>query len=41
MPEAISQGRTIEEVTANVADVLEPALRWRREWARHVLLALT
>jgi len=31
IPEAISQGRTIEEATANVAEALALALQWRRE----------
>ena len=31
VPEAISQGRTIEEAKANVAEALELALQWRRE----------
>ena len=31
MPEAISQGRTIEEAKANVAEALGLALEWRRE----------
>ncbi|MEJ7797262.1 MAG: type II toxin-antitoxin system HicB family antitoxin [Solirubrobacteraceae bacterium] len=30
VPEAISQGRTLEEATANVAEALELALQWRR-----------
>lgn len=30
VPEAISQGRTLEEATANVAEALELALEWRR-----------
>ena len=32
--EAISQGRTIEEATANVAEALELALQWRRDEGR-------
>jgi predicted RNase H-like HicB family nuclease len=31
VPEAISQGRTLEEAKANVVDALELALQWRRE----------
>jgi predicted RNase H-like HicB family nuclease len=31
VPEAISQGRTLEEATANVTEVLELALEWRRD----------
>jgi predicted RNase H-like HicB family nuclease len=31
VPEAISQGRTLEEATANVTEALELALEWRRE----------
>lgn len=31
VPEAISQGRTLEEATANVTEALELALRWRRD----------
>ena len=31
VPEAISQGRTLEEATANVAEALELALQWRRD----------
>jgi predicted RNase H-like HicB family nuclease len=30
VPEAIGQGRTREEATANVTEALELALRWRR-----------
>jgi predicted RNase H-like HicB family nuclease len=30
VPEAISQGRTVEEAKANVAKALELALAWRR-----------
>jgi antitoxin HicB len=30
VPEAISQGRTLEEAKANVAEALELALEWRR-----------
>jgi len=31
IPEAISQGHTIEEAKANVAEALELALQWRRD----------
>ena len=31
VPEAISQGRTVEEAKANVAEAHELALEWRRE----------
>jgi len=31
VPEAISQGATLEEATANVTEALELALRWRRD----------
>jgi predicted RNase H-like HicB family nuclease len=31
VPEAISQGRTLEEATANVVEALELALQWRRD----------
>jgi predicted RNase H-like HicB family nuclease len=31
VPEAISQGRTPEEATANVTEALELALEWRRD----------
>lgn len=31
VPEAISQGRTVEEAKANVAEALELALEWRRD----------
>lgn len=31
VPEAISQGRTLEEAKANVVEALELALQWRRE----------
>jgi antitoxin HicB len=31
VPEAISQGRTLEEAIANVSEALELALEWRRE----------
>lgn len=31
VPEAISQGRTIEEAKANVAEALEAALQWRAD----------
>jgi len=31
VPEAISQGRTAEEAKANVTEVLEAALEWRRD----------
>ena len=31
VPEAISQGRTVEEAKANVTEALELALAWRRE----------
>lgn len=31
VPEAISQGRTLEEARANVAEALELALEWRRD----------
>jgi predicted RNase H-like HicB family nuclease len=31
VPEAISQGRTLEEAKANVIEALELALNWRRE----------
>jgi len=31
VPEAISQGRTVEEAKVNVAEALELALAWRRE----------
>jgi predicted RNase H-like HicB family nuclease len=30
VPEAISQGRTVEEAKANVTEALELALEWRR-----------
>ena len=31
VPEAISQGRSVEEAKANVAEALELALAWRRD----------
>jgi predicted RNase H-like HicB family nuclease len=31
VPEAISQGRTMEEAKANVTEALELALEWRRD----------
>ena len=31
VPEAISQGRTVEEAQANVREALELALEWRRD----------
>jgi antitoxin HicB len=31
VPEAISQGRTLDEAKANVAEALELALEWRRD----------
>ena len=31
VPEAISQGRTLEEAKANVTEALELALEWRRD----------
>lgn len=31
VPEAISQGRTLEEAKANVGEALKLALEWRRE----------
>jgi antitoxin HicB len=31
VPEAISQGRTLDEAKANVAEALELALDWRRD----------
>jgi len=31
VPEAISQGRTLEEAKANLADALEAALAWRAD----------
>lgn len=31
LPEAISQGRTLEEAKANLADALEAALAWRSD----------
>jgi antitoxin HicB len=31
VPEAISQGRTLEEAIANVTEALELALEWRRD----------
>ncbi len=31
VPEAISQGKTLEEAKANVTEALELALEWRRE----------
>jgi predicted RNase H-like HicB family nuclease len=31
VPEAISQGRTLEEAKANVVEALELALEWRRD----------
>jgi predicted RNase H-like HicB family nuclease len=31
VPEAISQGRTVEEAKANVEEALELALDWRRD----------
>lgn len=31
VPEAISQGRTLEEAEANVTEALELALEWRRD----------
>jgi len=31
IPEAISQGHTLEEAKANVAEALELALQWRRD----------
>jgi predicted RNase H-like HicB family nuclease len=31
IPEAISQGRTLEEAIANVTEALELALEWRRD----------
>lgn len=31
VPEAISQGRTVEEAKANVGEALAAALEWRRE----------
>lgn len=31
VPEAISQGRTLEEAKANLAEALQLALQWRRD----------
>jgi predicted RNase H-like HicB family nuclease len=31
VPEAISQGRTLDEAKANVTEALELALEWRRD----------
>jgi predicted RNase H-like HicB family nuclease len=31
VPEAISQGRTLDEAKAHVAEALELALEWRRD----------
>lgn len=31
LPEAISQGRTLEQAKANLADALEAALAWRAD----------
>lgn len=31
VPEAISQGRTLDEAKANVSEALELALEWRRD----------
>jgi predicted RNase H-like HicB family nuclease len=31
VPEAIGQGRTLEEATTNVVEALELALEWRRD----------
>jgi predicted RNase H-like HicB family nuclease len=31
VPEAISQGRTLDEAKANVAEALDLALEWRRD----------
>jgi antitoxin HicB len=31
VPEAISQGRTLDEAKANVAEALQLALEWRRD----------
>ncbi|MEA2750772.1 MAG: HicB like antitoxin of bacterial toxin-antitoxin system [Myxococcales bacterium] len=31
VPEAISQGRTLDEAKANVTEALELALQWRRD----------
>jgi predicted RNase H-like HicB family nuclease len=31
VPEAISQGRTLEEATAHVTEAFELALEWRRD----------
>jgi len=31
VPEAISQGRMLDDAKANVAEVLELALEWRRD----------
>jgi predicted RNase H-like HicB family nuclease len=33
VPEAISQGRTLDDAKANVAEALELALEWRRDGA--------
>lgn len=41
VPEAIGQGCTIEEATANVAEAREFALRWRRDEGEHFPLVLT
>ena len=41
VPEAISQGATLEEATANVAEALELALRWRRDEGEALPLLVT
>jgi predicted RNase H-like HicB family nuclease len=36
VPEAISQGRTLEEAKANVTEALELALEWRRDQGEEI-----
>lgn len=36
VPEAISQGRTLDEAKVNVEEALELALKWRRDEGEHL-----